>query len=1020
MTLSDLSIKRPVFAWMLMFGLIVFGAVSFQRLGISQLPDVDFPVLSVSVTWEGAAPEVIEAEIVDPLEQAVVSVEGIKDLSASVRQGQANINIEFTLDRNIDAALQEVQAAISRVRLPIEVDQPTVRKSNPEDQPIMWIGVSSTTRSLREIITFVELSIKDQFQILPGVGEVILGGYTERNLRVWVDNNKLKKYELTVLDVRDALQRGHIETAAGTIENESQELNLRFLGEGATPEDVGRVVISTRGGKPIYNASIRISDVARVEDGLADIRRYSRVNGIPGIGVGIRKQRGANAVQIGLDVRKRMTELAESMPKDLSMGVTFDSTLFIKEAVEETEFTLILSSIVTALVCWFFLGSLTPTFNILLSIPTSIIGTFTAMYFLGFTLNLFTILALALAVGIVVDDAIMVLENIYRHRAMGKSRIQASLDGAREITFAAVAATLAVVAIFLPVAFMQGVIGKFFFQFGMTISVAVLLSLLEAITLTPMRCSQMMEKDERENWFVILVNKVFAALARSYRWALNICLKARWLVILTACAVFASSLSLYPKFRKEFIPAQDQSVFLVRIETVVGSSLLHTLSKLSEVEEFVKDRPEVERVFAAAGGFGGGEVNSGIVFVTLVPPLQRALKQGELMQLVREKFAGRKDIRVMIQDLSTRGLTAQRGFPVQLDISGPAWNVLEEKSNEIIAKLEATGLVVDTNTNYKVGQPEVRVSPLRAEAFSRGVPVEVIGETIQAGIGGIRQGKFTNEGRRYDVRLRLEAGERVEPEDLLALNVRNIHGELIPLREVATVEVKPTVQTISRKNRERAITIEANVAPNASQAEALEQGEKIAREILPAGYRVKIGGGAETFRESFDSLNFVLFLGVVIAYMVLASQFNSFLHPFTVLLSLPFSITGAFFALYVTDNSLNLYSMIGIILLMGLVKKNAILLVEFANKKRYEENFSVRDAILEAGPIRLRPILMTTAATLAAALPPALAIGPGAETRIPMAIAVLGGMAVSTFFTLFVVPCVYSILARFEKSQTTN
>ncbi|MCB0340321.1 MAG: efflux RND transporter permease subunit, partial [Bdellovibrionales bacterium] len=404
---------------------------------------------NISVTWQGAAPEIIESEIVDAIEAAVISVEGITEMTSNIRQGQATITLEFALERDIDAALQEVQSSILRVRLPPDVDPPVIRKRNPEDQPIIWLGISSS-RSLRGLIELVELKIKDQFEILPGVGEVLLGGYTERNLRVWVDNSKLKANELTILDVASAMEQGHREQAAGFIENSQQEINLRMMGEGETVDDVGDILITHRGGRPIYNSNLRLSDVARIEDSLNDVRRLSRINGSPGIGLGIRKQRGANAVAVGEAVRSKMEELQRTLPDDVTIGINFDSTVFVKEAVEETEFTLFLSAIVTGIVCWLFLGSLRPTFNILLSIPTSIVGSFTILYFMGFTLNLFTLLGLALAIGIVVDDAIMVLENIYRHRDMGKPRRLAARDGAVEITFAAVAATFAVVAIFLP------------------------------------------------------------------------------------------------------------------------------------------------------------------------------------------------------------------------------------------------------------------------------------------------------------------------------------------------------------------------------------------------------------------------------------------------------------------------------------------------------------------------------------------------------------------------------------------
>lgn len=1013
MSVPAIAIRRPVFAWMLMFALIIFGAISYQRLGISQMPDVDFPVLSVDVTWEGAAPSVIEAEIVDRLEDAIVSIEGLRDIASTIRQGQATITLEFELSRDVDAALQEVQSAITRVRLPNDVDPPTIKKTNPDDQPIIWLGVSGQ-RSLHDLITYVDLHIKDQFQILAGVGEVVLGGYTDRNLRVWVDNDKLKKYELSILDIRDAIAQGHIETAAGRIENQSQELNLRVMGEGLSPEEVGNILITSRGGRPVFQNAIRIKDIGRVEDGLADVRRTSRVNGVTGVGLGIKKQRGSNAVEVGDSVKARLVEVQKTLPQDMKIGVNFDSTNFIRDSVEETEFTLVLSGLATAIVCFLFLGSFRPTFNVLLSIPTSIVGAFAVIYFMGFTLNFFTILGLALAIGIVVDDAIMVLENIYRHRAMGKSRYAAALDGAEEITFAAIAASIAVIAIFLPVAFMKGIIGKFFFQFGVTISAAVALSLLEAVTLTPMRCSQFMEQAGSEGWFERFLNRFFNRVAGIYGWILKYCLKLRWIVVALAIGVFVWSLSLVPLLRKEFIPPQDQSMFLMRVQAPVGTSLAGTGEALKQVEQYMMGRDDVSRIYLAVGGFGGGEVNTAMVFVSLKPPEQRKLKQSAIMNDVREALGKIPNLKVFLQDLSTRGFTAQRGYPVEFNIRGAEWDELDKYSKEIIEKLKATGTVVDVDTDYRLGQPEVRVWPLRDEAAKRGINIENISDTVSAAIGGIKQGKFTKDGRRYDVRVGLDPKEKVDADNIMALQIRNIHGELIPISEVIKVETVPTLQTITRRSRERSISVFANVAPGSSQAAAVEEAKKLGAAVLPAGYRLFLGGSAQTFIESFQSLYFVLWLGVLVAYMVLASQFNSFIHPVTVLLALPFSVTGAFAALYVTDQSINLYSMIGLILLMGIVKKNSILIVEFINHKRYEEGLELNQAILQAAPVRLRPILMTSVATLAAAVPPAMAIGPGAESRIPMSITVIGGVLISTLFSLFVVPCAYRLFARLE------
>jgi HAE1 family hydrophobic/amphiphilic exporter-1 len=913
MTLSDISIKRPVFAWMLMAALIVFGAISFRRLGVSQMPDVDFPVVSVSVNWAGAAPEVMESEIVDKLEQNLISVEKLKEITSTIRQGAATVTLEFDLKRDVDAAVQEVQSAISQVRLPLDVDPPVVRRNNPDDQPIVWVGFGGD-RSLREIIEYVDLHVKDQFQILPGVGEIVLGGFTERNLRIWVDRTKLEKYELTILDVQGAIQSGQIETAAGVIENRTQELNVRMMGEGLNPEQVGEIVISRRGGRPIFGEPIRIKDVARVEDGLNDIRRISRISGLQGVGLGIKKQRGSNAVEVGDRVKAKVKELSATLPSDLKIQVNFDSTLFVKESIEETEFTLVLSALVTALVCFLFLGSWQPTLNILLSIPTSIVGAFMVIDFMGFTLNLFTILGLALAIGIVVDDAIMVLENIYRHRDMGKDRVTAAADGAREITFAAVAATIAVVAIFLPVAFMNGVIGKFFFQFGITITAAVLLSLLEAVTLTPMRCSQMMGAGHGR--FADYLEQKFNRLAGAYRRALAFCLRGRWLVVVAAALLFAGSLLLSKGIRKEFIPPQDQSVFLMRLQAPVGSSLEFTSGMISQVEEFLKVQPEVARYFAAIGGQYGGEVNTGLLFVSMKPRAERSVSQADFMARCRAGIGKIQGLKVTAQDLSMRGFTAQRGYPVEFNIRGADWKTLKESADKLLEELSKTGLLVDVDTDYRLGQPEVRVWPKRDEAARRGVDVDALAGTVAAAIGGVREGKFTKDGRRYDVRIRLEGAERNTPEAIAPLLVRNSHGELVRLSDVVTIEETKTLQTITRRNRERSISVFANIAPGKSQSDALAAAQSLGSKVLPDGYRLYLGGGAQTFIESFQSLYFVLWLGVIVAYMVLASQFNSFIHPVIVLLALPFGVTGAFGALWLSDQSLNLYSMIGLILLM--------------------------------------------------------------------------------------------------------
>jgi len=1017
MSLADISIRRPVFAWMLMSALIVFGAISFMRMGVSQLPDVDFPVLSVSVIYDGAAPEVIESELVDPIEQRVVAVEGLKEVRSSVRQGSATVTLEFEINRDIDAALQEVQAALSQLRLPTGVDAPTIRKSNPEEDPIMFVGLSGKGRDLKELITFAELNLIDQFQVVPGVGEVQVGGFSTRNLRIWVNNQKLKQELLTVLDIVAAIQQGHSELAAGYLENDKNEINVRTIGEGLSPEDIGNIWIKSRGGEIIREPVLQIKDVARVEDGLSDIRRMARINGVDGLSVAIRKQRGSNEVDVSRALRAKIEEIQKTLPEGISLGVNVDFTRFTEQLVNTTIEKLVAAGLLTALICFLFIGSWGSVINVLLSIPTSVLGTFIVLYFAGFTLNLFTLLALALAISIVVDDAIMMLENIVRHFKMGKGRKRAASEGAREIMLAAVAATVAVVAIFLPVIFMTGVIGKFFFQFGVTISAAVLLSLLEAVTLTPMRCAQMLTRKDETNFVARTANRVSDQLADAYRQTLAFALHWRWSVVLVSTAIFVGSLLLFPKIKKEFVPSTDQNFVFISFEVPTGSSLAATNHAAKRIEEFLSQQDAVARYFISVGQGGpSGQVNQGFGGIALKPRSERKMSHIEFMGMVRGHFKGDKNLRVNLRDLSTRGLTAGRSFPVSFNIRGPDYEVLKEKSQEIMKRLQATELVSDLDTDFREGNPELQVIPNRRAAVQRGVDVENISRTISAAIGGIRQGQFTNDGRRYDIRIRLEPGDRQQESDLNRLMVRNYLQQLVPLNQVAEIRQASVVQSITRIDRLRAISIFANVPPGKSQGAALASAENIAREVLPPGYSFHLEGAAQSFAESFQSLYFALILGIVVAYMVLASQFNSFIHPIVVLLALPFSISGALFALWAFGESLNLYSMIGILLLMGIAKKNSILLVEFSNHVREHEGLAVREAQLKACPVRLRPILMTSAATVAAALPLAIDSSPGFETRIPMALAIIGGMTVSTLFTLYVVPCAYELFSGLERT----
>ncbi|PIR20694.1 MAG: acriflavin resistance protein [Deltaproteobacteria bacterium CG11_big_fil_rev_8_21_14_0_20_47_16] len=1019
MTLSDIAIRNPVFAWMLMAALIFFGWIGFDRLGISQMPDVDFPVINVFVTLEGAAPSIMESDVADIVEDAVMSVDGIRNVTSTSREGQTNVTIEFELNRNIDAALQEVQTKIAQaqLRLPKDIDPPVVTKTNPEDQPIMWVALSGD-KPVRELMAYTRDYLKNQFQTIPGVGEVVLGGFLEPNLRVWVDSDKLNYYQIVAKDLFDAIERGQIEKPAGRLETNTKESIVRVMGETQNVKDFSNILISQRGGLPIYTP-IHVGDVSDVELGMEDLRRISRSYGHPAVGLGIKKQRGQNAVAIADAVKKKMDIVQKGLPSGMKLSVNFDGTEFIKDSVDELKFTLLLSALLTAMVCWLFLGSWSSTFNILMAIPTSIFGTFMIIYFMGFTLNTFTLLGLILAIGIVVDDSIMVLENIFRYQESGENHVTAASKGARQITFAAIAATIAIIAIFLPVAFMRGIIGKFFYQFGVTISIAVAISLLEALTLTPMRCAQFVVAGSRTSKLGQRLDRMVHELSVAYHRYLALALQHRWKVVTGSLLFFFLSLGLSSCLKKEFVPAQDQGMVFVRMQAPAGSSIDYTNEKFKAAEEFLMSRPEVRKYYAAIGGFNGGEVNSGIIFVSMVPRKERKLSQQQFMEVLRKQFNSiSPDVQAIIQDLSLSGFTAQRGFPIEFSIRGQNWDTITDTSKKIVDAMQKSPFFSDVDSDYKDGMMEVQVVPNREAAAAHAVSVEDITTTLNILVGGIRDGKFTEDGHRNDIRLRLKAKDREDKSQLENLYVRNNRGELVKLSDVVTIVEKPALITITRFNRERAVSIYANVGKGKSQADALKEVKTLSTPLLPDGYRIVFSGSAEAFKDSFQSLLFALWLGIIVSYMVLASQFNSFLHPITILLALPFSVSGAFIGLLLGGFSLNIYSMIGIILLMGIVKKNSILLVDFTNQVRDHEGANVHDALLKACPLRLRPILMTSIATIAAAIPPALSFGPGAESRTPMAAAVIGGVIVSTILTLFVIPCVYSLFTRFEGKRT--
>jgi hydrophobe/amphiphile efflux-1 (HAE1) family protein len=1009
--ITDVSIKNPVFAWMLMASTMLFGIVAITRVGISQYPDVDYPNISVSVSWPGASPAAVEREIVEPLEQSISQVEGVKSMSSKASAGNGRITVVFDMSRDVDLALQDVQARVGSATrsLPKDVPPASVSKSNPDDQAIITIGVTGPF-SAQILADVARYQVQEKLQTVAGVGQITLTGYVDRNIRIWLDASRLAEKGVVANDVINAIRSEHVEVPGGQLETGGRNLNVRLLGEAIDLAEFRKLVVkrakppttpaAAGAGSP---APVYLEDVADVEDGFADSTSLARLDGVPLQAMGVLKQRGTNAVAVAKGVRERVAEIQRTLPEGMKVLVLFDQTIFIEESVHELELELAMAVVLTAIVCWLFLGSLSSTLNVVLAIPMSLLGTVAVIYFLGFTLNTFTLLGLSLAVGLVVDDAVMVMENIYRHAEMGKDRVKASADGTKEITFAALAATLAVIAIFLPVIFMQGVIGKFFFQFGVTLSIAVMLSYLEAITLAPARCAQIL-KASREDRGALgrVADRAFLRLERAYARLLVRALGHPWKVLAGSVCFLAATLLLVRFIPTEFIPTQDQSRLNVRLQTEAGTTPAAAAPLIARAEEKLAKHAEIASMLSTLQG------SSGSITLTLVPPSQRTMTAAQFSASLRKELQGIGGLRASIQDPSQQGFGSTKSSPVDFTVRGSSWDELVTSAESIKRDLESSGFCTDVNSDYQLGGQELQIVPDRRRATEAGVSVSDLGTTVSALVGGNVVGKFSTAGRRIDIRMRLLAGQRTRPEDVSNIQMRTQSGQLIPMSMIVTQKEQPVLQSISRLDRERAISISANVAPGKSQAEAMNKVYELGR-ALPIGTRIVAGGQASQLEETTSGLAFAMLIGIAVAYMVLASQFNSFLHPVTVLTILPLAMSGAVLGLLSAGKSLNLFSMIGLLLLMGIVKKNSILLVEYANHIREHEGADALTAASKAGPLRLRPILMTTIATMMAAVPPILGLGPGTETRSPMAAAVLGGLAVSTVLSLLVVPAFYVV-----------
>ena len=1013
MILPEFSIKRPVTAFMIIAALVVFGLIGFGRLGIALYPDVDMPMVSVTTTWQNARPEEIDNEITDELEDAVSSVSSIKHIYSQSSQGVSRITVEFELTKDVDVAAQEVRDKISArlYKIPDDADVPVIDKLDTNAQPIMWLAVTGQ-HAIEELTKVADEQIRVLLQKIEGVGEVRIGGGREKEIKIWLNRERLAAYHIGVDEVINAIRSQHIDIPAGKIESKEKEFLVRTIGELESADAFNNLIIAYREGVPIRLRLLGYAEAGR-EDSVAAAQFATQEGIYKNVGLGVAPRSGANNVAIAEKVRAMLPEIKQQLPEGMDIYIASDTTKFIEESISEVKFQLLLGSIMAALVILFFLQNIRTTLISALAIPTSIISTFALVYALDFTLNNMTMLALITAVGLVIDDAIVMVENIYRHRAsLGKGSMAAALEGSSEVSFAIMSATLVLLGVFIPVAFMQGIVGRFFFQFAMTMAFSVACSLLVALTVVPMLSSRFLRLTTEDSFSAFRVfNKMMDLLTAFYRKLLSWSLKHRVTILLIALGAMIFGFFLFAHVGKEFVTSEDQSRILIRIETPLSYSIEKTEVIMNRLREKLREIPEVLHFFSIAGS---GGANKGIAFITLVPKDQRELTQSDLQTVMRKMLKDFPDVTASVTDVSPMG-GRSRNEDVQMVIQGPDIEDIDRYTKEIMARLSETPGYIGVTRDLEIGKPEVRVVIDREKAADAGVSVRSIGIAVGALLGGVDVADYKEGGKTYDIRVRLIYDQRILPQDVEKIWIRTAKGELVDISNFTKLEIGVGPNVINRRDRQRSATIYANL-DGKLLGEALPEAKKMADGILPEGYAVNFTGRGETFVETGRYLLFAFALAVLLTYMVLGAQFESFIQPFAIMMGLPLSFIGAFGLLFILGNTFNLYSMIGLVLLVGLVTKNGILLIDYANQQRQKGADSI-NAFIEAGTTRLRPILMTAVSTVAGVIPVVIGLGIGSESRQPMAVVIAGGMLSSTVLTLVVVPVICSYLDQFSQWQ---
>ncbi len=1008
MRLPEIAIKRPVFITMVGIALIVFGIVAFPRLALDLFPKVDFPVVNITTKLVGASPEIMEADVTNTIEEAVNTINGVKSITSRSMEEYSIVTVEFQLERNIEQAAQDVRDKVAAVRnqLPKDSEPPVIEKISPEDQPIVWIAVWGD-RSIRDLTHYADKILKRDIEKIPGVGSVTMSGGRTRQVRIWIDQKKMDAASLTADDIKQALGREHREVPGGRIENVRTEYIVKTKGEFETPEAFNDLVIAYRHGR-----LIKLKDIGYAEDGLEDERSITRFDGKTAVGLSVKRQSGENTVAVAERVKAAVAAIKP--PQGMHLDITFDQSKFIRRSIEDVQVSLWLGAVLAVLIIFVFLRSVRSTLISAVALPTSVIATFAFIQAFGFTLNIMTMLGLSLSIGILIDDSIVVLENIYRRMEEGEPPMQASLEGSSEIGLAVMATTLSIVAVFVPVAFMKGIVGKFFFEFGITVTVAVLISLFVSLTITPMLTSRFLSHTKKHGRVYLFLEKGFDRMYDVYRPLLAWALKHRWSVITIAVASIAVGIFFFAILGKEFMPNEDQGRYMVRLETPIDYSLPRADGVMKKIDEELRRRPEVQSTFYVTGSDLTPDVNKSRIYVNMKERKDRSIVQIDSMKQVRDSLSGRPDIKASVEMIAMVG-GGMRSVPIQLMVQGRNLDDLNMRTLAIKNEFAKLPGIVDADTSIETGKPEVRISIDRDKAANLGISAASIGGTVNTMIGGEIVGKYKDEkeGERYDITARLIPSERDRPGDIDTLWVRSTTGELVRMKDVATVKTGEGPTVIMHYNRQRAATLFAGTDKTKPMGQAMDELNAIVKKNVTPEISTRYVGMADAMLDSFKNIAFALIIAVIMVYMILASQFESFVHPFTIMFSLPVSLIGAMGLLLITGERVQIFSLIGVIMLMGLVTKNAILLIDYTITLR-KRGMTREEALLKAGPVRLRPIVMTTAAMVFGMLPTALKIGEGAESRAPMAIAVIGGLITSTLLTLVVIPVVYTLVDDLE------